>query len=150
MKRHHPITSQTFAWAALATLAALAGCYNAEALQHARRAETNLVQLAEVDLGAFHITLPQATGEAGGCVVDFHAFGRVARRDQNKVAKALVERGPELRSLMLLALRGMTAEQFEEPTLQSLRGAIARAINQALEKQHVKNVGFYEFSYTIL
>jgi hypothetical protein len=131
-------------------LAALAGCYNAEALQQARRVETDMEQLAEVDLGAFHVTLPQATGEAGGCVVDFHAFGRVARGERDNVAKALVERGPELRSLMLLALRGMTTEELEEPTLDSLRETIAGAINQALEKQHVKNVGFYDFSYTIL
>jgi hypothetical protein len=150
MKMHHPVASQTLAWAALAALAALVGCYDAEALQHARHTETNLAQLAEVDLGAFHVTLPQATGEAGGCVVDFHAFGRVARGDHGKVAQALVERGPELRSLMLLALRGMSAEQLEEPTLDSLRKAIAKAINQALEHQHVKNVGFYDFSYTIL
>jgi hypothetical protein len=135
---------------ALAAMAALVGCYDAEALQHARHEETTLAKLAEVDLGAFHVTLPQATSEAGGCVVDFHAFGRVAHRDHAKVAQELAARRPELRSRMLLAMRGLTAQELEEPTLASLRDAIAGAINGALDKETVKNVGFYSFSYIIL
>ena len=150
MKPKLSISCQWQAWAAVGALAALVGCYDIEALEQARHEETNLVKLAEVDLGAFHVTLPQATSEAGGCVVDFHAFGRVASRDQAKVAQELEERRPELRSRMLLALRAMTAEELEEPSLDSLRESIAAAINQALDKKRVKNVGFYSFSYIIL
>jgi hypothetical protein len=136
-------------WVVLLGLAP-SGCYNSEALEQSRHEDVDVTKLAEVDLGEFHITLPQATSEAGGGVVDFHAFGRVARRDQSAVAQAVDERRAELRSRMLLALRAITAAELEEPALDQLREEIAAVINGALDKKLVKNVGFYSFSYTTL
>ncbi len=134
----------------LASLAALAGCYDAVAMKEERHDDATLTKLAEVDLGTYHITLPLATGDTGGGVVDFHAFGRVSRRDRAAVAKAVEERRAELRSHMLLAIRGVTSEELEEPELTALRAEIARVINRALDKDRVKNVGFFTFSFTAL
>lgn len=135
---------------ALLGLAALAGCYDSEAMKASRHDDATVTKLAEVDLGKFHVTLPLATGDTGGGVVDFHAFGRVSRRDLPAVAKAVEERRSELRSHMLLAIRSATSKQFEEPKLDALREEIAKVINGALEKGRVKNVGFYRFSFTAL
>jgi hypothetical protein len=134
----------------IVSLSSIAGCLSSEAIEQARHDETSMTKLAEVDLGEFHVTLPQATSEAGGGVVDFHAFGRVARDDETSVSSAIAERRPELRAQMLLALRSITADELAEPAVGKHRAQIATVINGALEKPSVKNVGFYSFSYTTL
>jgi flagellar basal body-associated protein FliL len=135
----------------LLSLTTLAGCYDAGALKETRQDEATVTKLAEVDLGTYHITLPLATGDTGGGVVDFHAFGRVSHGDSAAVAQAVEERRAELRSHMLLAIRSVTNEELEEPKLGALRVEITKVINAALDKTaHVKNVGFYSFSFTEL
>jgi hypothetical protein len=136
--------------AGLVTLLALAGCVDSEVMHQSRHDDVGVTSLAEVDLGKFHVTLPLATGDMGGAVVDFHAFGRVSRRELPTVTKTLDERRAELRSHMLVAIRSATNAQFEEPKLTALRVEIARVINAALEQGRVKNVGFYRFSFTAL
>jgi len=121
------------------------GCYDAEQLFKDRQEATNVLRLEEVDLGAFRVSLPHVLGSAFDSVVDFHVFGNVSRRDRAAVAQALETRAPELRSRMLLSIRGMSDMDFEDPKLAKLREAIASVVNDALEKQLVKKVGFYHF-----
>jgi flagellar basal body-associated protein FliL len=132
---------------ALLTAPALAGCYDAKALHKERQEATMAIRLEEVDLGGFCVTLPHVLGDATDSIVDFHAFGQVALRDQKAITRALETRGPELRSRMLLSIRGLNDAHFEEPKLTTLRQNIAEVINGALDQKVVKNVGFYSFSF---
>jgi hypothetical protein len=131
-------------------LAAASGCYDGGALVEARRQETNLVRLDEIDMGGFRITLPHVPGEPGGGVVDFHVFGQVARRDRDKVSKALRQNAPELRYRILLLVRALSREELDDPKLTVLRGRIKDVANAALDKKVVKNIGFYRFTVTAL
>lgn len=134
----------------LTAAAVLPGCYDAEAL-HQRPAEADeTAALEEVDLGEFQITLPHVLGQATDSIVEFHVFGYVASSDRAAIARALATRGPELRWRMLRSVRELTGGDFDEPTLANLRTAIAGVINAALEKQLVKKVGFYQFSFNTI
>ncbi len=131
----------------LVALPLVAGCYDAAKLRQQREESHALAKLEEIDLGAFRVTLPHVLGVATDSVVDFHAFGQVARRDRDAVKQALETRGAELRSNMLLALRSLPDATFEEPKLNALRQQITEVINHALDKQAVKHVGFYHFTF---
>jgi hypothetical protein len=135
---------------AMALLAApwIAGCYNAEALRKERQEANAVVRLEEIDLGEFRVTLPHVLGNATDSIVDFHAFGHVRRREREEVAQVLQSRGPELRSRMLLSIRGMSESDFEEPKLARLREEIASVMNAALNQKLIKKVGFYSFELT--
>jgi hypothetical protein len=104
----------------------------------------------EIDIGKFRITLPREPGAPGGGVVEFHAFGQVARRDYDEVAAALKLNEPELRYKVLLLVRDITRKDLDEPKLQNLRDNIAKIANSGLEERLVKNVGFYSFTFTPL
>lgn len=134
----------------LATLGATAGCYDAAALRKERQEATSVARLEEVDLGAYRVTLPHKLGVAIDRVVDFHAFGQVARRHRSTVAKALELRSAELRAQMLLELRGLPAVAYEEPKLIALRQKIADVINGALDDKLVKQVGFYHYTFDVV
>jgi hypothetical protein len=138
--------------AALAAVALLVapGCFDRSALEQAQQHETNLVRTEELELGEFRITLPHEPGTPSRGVVEFKAFGRVAARDRDKVAKALAMNGPELRYRVLMAVRALTTKQLEEPTLQTLRGQLAKLANASLEKHPITSVGFYKFTFNSL
>jgi hypothetical protein len=123
------------------------GCFSGGTVLEAHEEETNLVRLDEIDIGEFRITLPHAPGAAGGGVVEFHAFGQVARRDRDKVASTLVHNSAEFRYRVLLLVRGLTRSQLDEPRLQSLRDQITKVANASLDEKMVKNVGFYRFAF---
>jgi hypothetical protein len=129
---------------------ALSGCYDGSALVQAQHDEVNLVRMDEVDLGKFRITLPRVPGASGGGVVEFHAFGQVARRDHDDVAKAFELNGPELRYRVLLLVRSLDRKELDEPKLQKLRDDIAKLANASLEHKMIKNVGFYSFTYSAM
>jgi flagellar basal body-associated protein FliL len=137
---------------ALAALALLVapGCFDRSALEQAQQQETDLVRAAEIELGEFRITLPHEPGTRARGVVEFKAFGRVAARDRDKVAKALAMTGPELRYRVLMAVRALTPKQLEEPTLQTLRGQLVKLANASLDKQVITSVGFYKFTFNTL
>lgn len=124
----------------------LPGCLDAETLRHARDKAQESAQLAEVDLGAFSIALPHKPGEPSHGVIDFHAFGEVTRHDHDELATLLESRAPKLRAKMLLAIRSLAPQQFEEPNLKALRTNIAAVVNEVAEDTLVKNVGFYRYS----
>jgi hypothetical protein len=128
-------------------VAALSGCYDGSALVQAQHDEVNLVRMDEIDIGKFRITLPRAPGAPGGGVVEFHAFGQVARRDHDDVAAAFKLNGPELRYRVLLLVRSLERKDLDEPKLQRLRDDIATLANASLEHKMIKNVGFYSFTF---
>lgn len=130
-----------------AIVAVLAGCYDADKLLRQRAEVESGTRLEEVDLGEYRVTLPHVLGDATDSVVDFHAFGQVTRRDRDKLATALAAREPELRSKLLLMLRGLPDAAYEEPKLTALRQQIAEAINRSLDKNMIKQVGFFRFTF---
>lgn len=131
----------------LVLLAASVGCYDAAVLMKARQESHDRVQMDEVDLGTYRITLPHTLGESIDCVVDFHVFGQVMRGDREAIDAALQMRGAELRSAMLVAVRSMDDRTFEEPKLTALRKSIAEVVNGVVGRRVVKSVGFYRFSF---
>jgi hypothetical protein len=135
--------------AALAALLALslAGCYDTAALLQARQDSRDLIQMEEVDLGAYRISLPHKLGEATDNLVDFHVFGQVTRGDRQAIDDALQMRAAELRAKMLIEVRAMSSKTFEEANLTTLRQAVAEVINSALGRRVVKRVGFYRFAF---
>ena len=136
-------------FAALIVTSALmtSGCYNGDALLQAHSESIEVIHMEEIDLGAFQVTLPHILGNAHDSVVEFHAFGRVESTDRSAVQHVLDTRGAELRSRMLLSVRGMHDAAFDEPRLTALRQTIAGAINGALDEKLVKKVGFYHFAF---
>lgn len=136
-------------WGALCALllAETVGCYDAAVLMKARQESHDRVQMDEVDLGTYRITLPHTLGESIDCVVDFHVFGQVMRGDREAIDAALQMRGAELRSAMLVAVRSMDERTFEEPKLTALRKSIAEVVNGVVGRRVVKSVGFYRFSF---
>ena len=105
----------------VAMLPVVAGCYDAHALAAATRKNAESLALDKVDVGVFHVTLPQKPGESAPGVVDFHAFAKTARRNQSQVEKVLKIRGPEIRANILVAVRSLKAEQLAEPTFVAVR-----------------------------
>jgi hypothetical protein len=132
---------------ALGTLASSVGCFNADALIEARRMIAMRTRLEEVDLGEFHVTLPNSDESTKGEELFFHVFCQVANRDLEAVEEALAVNGPEIRHRMLIAARTMTAEQLEDPELQVLRESFVRVVNESLKEKPVQSVGFYRFGY---
>jgi hypothetical protein len=134
--------------AALAALCVLGGCIDAETLRQARLEAQEQHRLTEIDLGAYSIALPHKPGEPDRGVVDFHAFGQVTRSEHDELAATLAERAPELRAKMLLAVRSLPPQHFEDPDLAALRAGIAKVVNEVAEEQLVEHVGFYRYAPT--
>jgi hypothetical protein len=147
-RRRATATLVAVAWVACGL--ALPGCFDGGAIVQAQQHETNLVRMDEIPIGEFRITLPHAPGNPGGGIVEFQAFGQVAARDHDKVAKALLLNAPELRYRVLMAVRSLSRQQLEEPNLTSLRTELVKLANAALEKKLIKSVGFHKFSFTTL
>lgn len=138
-------------WALAAFAAATSvGCVDAERLTEARRNKAHGYQLAEVDLGKYHVPLPQLPNVPGGGVVDFHAFGQVTNRHKKAIEQQLELRGPELRHRILLAVRELDQSQIDQPELTSLRTVVAEAVNGMLDEAQLEGVGFYAVSYYAL
>ena len=131
----------------LLTLLASGGCYNAEALVQQRREAVKLMQLEEVNLGVYRVTMPPAPGSSTHGVVEFEAFGHVANRDRKQVEKSIEARGPELRHEMLLAVRRLSIKQLEDAELQDLRHLIEDVVNEPLGEKLVQRVGFHKFRF---
>jgi hypothetical protein len=146
--RRTPALLAALAWTALAL--PLAGCFDSGAIVQAQKHESDLVRMDEIAIGEFRITLPKAPGELGGGIVEFQAYGQVAARDRDKVAKALLQSAPEVRHRVLMAVRALTPKQLEEPNLTTLRGELTKLANSALEEKLIKSVGFQKFSFTTL
>jgi hypothetical protein len=134
----------------LALVSQSTGCYDAEALRAKHQESVHVTHMEEIDLGAFQVTLPHVLGSASDSVVEFHAFGHVESTDRDKVQRVLDTRGAELRSRMLVSVRTMNDATFDEPELNTLRHAIANAVNDAFEKKLVKKVGFYHFAFNTM
>lgn len=154
-KDKHMLTSATSNAVARILFAAcvllpLAGCYDTAALLKARQDSRDLLQMDEVDLGSYRITLPHTLGEATDNLIDFHVFGQVTRGDRQAIDDALQMRGAELRAKMLVEVRSMDPRTFEEAKLATLRKAIAAVINDTLGRRVVKQVGFYRFSFNTI
>jgi len=128
----------------------LAGCYDTAALMQARQESRALIQLEEVDLGAYRITLPHTLGEATDNLIDFHVFGQITRGDRQTIDDALRMRGAEMRAKLLVQVRAMDSHTFEEAKLTTLRESIANVINETLGRRVVKQVGFYRFSFNTI
>jgi hypothetical protein len=128
----------------------LDGCYDAAALLQARQESRDLIQMEEVDLGAYTFSLPHKLGESTDNLIDFHVFGHVARGDRKTIDDALQMRGAELRAKMLVEVRAMSPKTFEEADLATLRQAVARVINDALGRRVVKRIGFYRFTFSTI
>ncbi len=123
------------------------GCIDSDVMIESRRVIAVRTRLKEVDLGKFRVTLPHAVELTDSAELHFHVFGQVTNRDLNNVEEALKKKGPEIRHRMLIVARLMTIEDLEDPKLTSLRGSIAKVVNESLEGEPVQSVGFYRFGY---
>ena len=128
----------------------LNGCFNAESLIEARRAEAIGARLVEVDLGKFHISLPQPAETTAVAEVQFHVFGQVAYRNLELVEESLEKNGPEIRHRLLLATRQLKPSEIVDRELQSLRSHIANVFNETLPEEPLQSVGFYNFRFSDL
>lgn len=131
----------------LSVLLTCGACYNADALVQQRRDAVKLMQLEEVDLGAYRITMPPSPGSSTHGVVEFEAFGHVANRDRKRVEKSIEARGPELRHEMLLAVRRLSIKELEDADLKDLRQLIEAVVNEPLGEELVQRVGFHKFRF---
>jgi hypothetical protein len=123
------------------------GCFNAEAMIEARRVIAIRTRLVEVDLGEFRVTLPHAAQRTESSELHFHVFGQIANRDLKKIEQSLEKSGPEIRHDVLMAARLMSVDDLEDPKLAKLRDHIVQVVNESLEGEPVREVGFYRFGY---
>lgn len=130
-------------------LVALAGCFDADRLIESRRLTAIRAKLQEVELGEFHVTLPQGKNYDHTTELHFRVFGRVATRDAEAVAEVVENYQPQIRDQMLVATRELHREDIEEPKLIALRETIAEVVNGFLEEQPVQSIGFYTFRYAV-
>lgn len=126
----------------------LPGCFSADSLIQAHRKNAMGAKLGEVDLGKFHISLPQPAQSTAVAEINFHAFGQVANRDLKKVHEVLEQEGPRLRHQLLLATRQLKPEEITDPDLAYLRSKIIEVFNDSIPGEPVESVGFYHFRYT--
>ncbi|MEM9352956.1 MAG: hypothetical protein AAGA92_08080 [Planctomycetota bacterium] len=131
-------------WALTAT-----GCYDAESLVQSHRATAMLTKLEEVDLGEFRVTLPYARGEASTAEIRFHAFGQVTYKDLKTVQKAIDAHDSEIMHGLLLSVRQLPIADLEDPRLVTLRQQIQDVVNNRVEGEPLKMVGFYDFKVAI-
>lgn len=130
----------------LGGMSLLAGCYNADALIASQKDLAQLTRLEEVDLGEFRVTLPYRPHSTSSLVVDFHAFGRVSHSNYKKVSQTIEQNGPKLRHRMLITVRELGAQELQEPALDTLRVNIEHIVNEILDDQSMRAIGFYRFS----
>ena len=133
---------------AMSACCTLPGCYDAKALVDARWAVAVRARLVEVDLGEYRITLPKPFTELERAEISFHVFGQVAHNDLSKAKKSLEKTTPDLRHRLLLAVRQMRMTEIADPSLESLRANITDAVNELVEGDPVKSVGFYSFTFS--
>ncbi len=146
--RWHAVRAGGFARAVVVGLAASAtGCFNGNSLLEAKQEETNLVQLDEIDLGEFRLTLPGTLPGTNGGILEFHAFGQVAKRDRARVATILKLNEPEFRYRSVLAVRLMTEQDLSQPGLSRLRNELVKLANAPLEHGEIKSIGFYQYAF---
>jgi hypothetical protein len=120
-----------------------AGCYDSQALvEHARSVALN-TRLAEVDLGAYHTTLPRDLQTGLFTELDIHIFGTVPRYRVPDIEKQLKSEEYRLRHEILATLRRTTPAELAEPSLGRMRERIEQRMNSLLNEQPVKRIGFY-------
>jgi len=124
------------------------GCFNAESMIEAHRAVAIRARLEEVDLGEFHVSLPQPAETTAVAEIQFHAFGQVANRDLDGVKESLEKNGTQLRHRLLLATRHLTPEEINDPELTSLRTHIVDVFNESLPGAPLQSVGIYHFRFS--
>ena len=126
----------------------MSGCFNAESMIESRRADALGARLVEVDLGKFHISLPQPPETTALAEIRFHIFGQVANRNLDIVQKSLETNGPEIHHRLLLATRQLRPGEINDPELTSLRTHIVNVFNETLPEEPLQSVGFYYFRFS--
>ncbi|MCG8450938.1 MAG: hypothetical protein MI725_15330 [Pirellulales bacterium] len=124
------------------------GCFDAESVIEAHRENASGACLDEVDLGEFHVTLPQPAETTAVAEIQFHAFGQVANHALEDVKESLEKNGIELQHRLLIATRQLKPEEINDPKLTSLRTHLVSVFNETLPGEPLKSVGFYHFRYT--
>ena len=89
---------------------------------------------------------PVLIGASLGGVASLLAAGE----SETPIASALQFNSAEIRYRILMAARGLTQEQLDEPKLTTLRSQIAKIANASLESKMVRSVGFYRFAFTAM
>ncbi len=126
------------------------GCFDAKAMLESRRAAAIGMQLGEIDLGEYRFSLPQPAETTEVAEIYFHAFGRVANRDMDKVKESLESLGPEFRNRLLLVARKLTIKDIQDPPLTALRTHIAEVVNESLPGEPLQSVVFDRFDFSNL
>jgi hypothetical protein len=133
-----------FVAATVLVLAAIAGCYDGEALVREARSNALKSRLAEVDFGTFQTTLPRDRKTDSFTELELHIFGTVPRYRVPEIKQQLRVNEYLLRQETLAAVRTATREELAEPSLAQLRDRIESVVNQILNDAPVKAIGFYQ------
>lgn len=125
-------------------LCVCAGCYDGEALVNRAQSTAHTTRLVEVDLGQYMTTLPRHGASNRYTELDLHIFGAVPRYRVPAVEKQLKAENFRLRHETLAALRGTSADDLAEPSLDRLRDRIEHVVNTILADAPVQSIGFYQ------
>ena len=128
------------------SLCALGGCLDAESMIASREKAVQLARMEEVDLGSFHVSLPNLPNKSASALVQFHAFGQVPNSETKAVTASVEEHSSELRHRMLLAVRELNLDELEEASLDTLRQNIEQVVKETIPGDAIQSVGFYRFS----
>jgi hypothetical protein len=125
-------------------LGSIFGCYDGDELVTQARSAAVSTRLAEVDLGAFHTSLPRDPKSGSVTKLSLHIFGNVPHYRVGAIERQLRIDEYRLRHETIAAVRATTREELADPSLQSLRERIEHIVNGILEEAPVKTIGFYE------
>jgi hypothetical protein len=122
------------------------GCYDGDDLIHRASSTALRTSMAEVDLGSFHTTLPRDSGTASLTEIRLHIFAAVPRYHVSEVEERLQAESFLLRHEVLTVVRNSTPSELAEPSLARLRKRLQDLVNNILDEDSVKSVGFYDFA----
>jgi hypothetical protein len=125
-------------------LGSISGCYDGDALVTQTRSAAISTRLAEVDLGAYHTSLPRDPKTGSVTELSIHIFGNVPHYRVAAIERQLRIDEYRLRHETIAAVRATTNEELADPGLKSLRERIERIVNGILEEAPVETIGFYE------
>lgn len=101
---------------------------------------------AEFDLGTFDITIPQDKTNST-IMLDFHAYVIMPKYQLEQFEAEFALKQRRVRNGIILKIREFTRTQLNEPELESVRGAIATGVGDAIAEPKIDAVGFHHFRF---
>jgi hypothetical protein len=127
-------------------VAGMSGCYDGKALIARALQRVAEDHRAEIELGAYEITLPRQHDNPVATTLQLTVVATVDREDVRKIKKQLAAVETLLRHKTLFALRRCSREELLESSLQSLHNRVAELTRDYLTTAPIESIAFKTFT----